>query len=763
MSTMSRIHPSRRQILQGTGALVVASAGLTGAIGRAAAQAVASGKPPLLPTQLDSFIAVQPDGSVQVFFGKMDMGQGLDTAISQIVADEMDVAIERVSVVMCDTARCVDQGGASASAGLKEGAQPIRNAAAEARRALLAMASDKLGVAPDALTVSDGIVGGAGKSVSYGELVGGQYFNKTLTWNQKYGSSLNVEGAAKPKPASAYKYVGQPIPGREVPGKVFGKTVYASDVRRPGMLHGRMIRPPVAGTTPVAVNEASIKDIGGARVVRVDDLIAVVAEDEWNAIKASEALAVTWSDAKPPFPDMASLYEYIRKAPKVAENAGDGYGPKIAVDEGPVDAAFAKAARIVEREYEHPFNSHASMGPACAIVEIEGGKATVWTGSQKAHAARAGVAAILGMNPADVRAIWMPGPGSYGRNDAGDAALDAAVLAKATGRPVRVQYMRHEGTGWDPKAPACVVQMKAGLDAEGNVVAYKFKARGFSSWDVSPEETDPADTLAGQLTTAPPKSRNNYGVPAESYGFPVKLAFWQTVPPLLDRASPLRTSHFRDPQGPQIHFASESFIDELALEAKMDPVEFRLKWVRDPRDAAVIKAAAEKAGWEHRVGARQKTAGRMLTGQGIAYASRLGTTVATVADVEIDSATGRIWARKFTVAQDCGFIVNPALLRKTVEGNIVMAASRALFEEVRWDKENVTSVDWATYPILEIGDAPETIDVVLIDRRDMPPSGAGEPSTRQVVAALANAIFDATGKRLRRVPFTPDNIKPLLG
>jgi CO/xanthine dehydrogenase Mo-binding subunit len=222
------------------------------------------------------------------------------------------------------------------------------------------------------------------------------------------------------------------------------------------------------------------------------------------------------------------------------------------------------------------------------------------------------------------------------------------------------------------------------------------------------------------------------------------------VPPLLDRASPLRTSHFRDPQGPQVHFASESFIDEVALEARMDPVEFRLKYVRDPRDIAVIRAAAEKSGWERRVGARQKTSGRTLIGQGIAYATRIGTSVAVIADVEIDPSTGRVWTRKFTVAHDCGFIVNPGHLKKTIEGNIVMAASRALFEEVTWDAENVTSVDWASYPILEIADAPEEIDCVLIDRRDVPPSGAGEPSTRQVAAAIANAVFDATGRRLRR-------------
>ena len=497
-------------------------------------------------------------------------------------------------------------------------------------------------------------------------------------------------------------------------------------------------------------------------MVQVKDLIAVVADDEWNAIKAARALKVKWSDAKPPFPDQATLYDYLRTAPTAFANAGNIFGGRVQVDEGPINAAFAKAARTIEREYEYPLQSHASMGPGAAVVEIADGKATVWTGTQKAHEAKKGVAAILGMTIDDVRAIWMPGPGSYGRNDAGDAALDAAVLAKATGRPVRVQYMRDEGTGWDPKGPAGVMQMKAGLDAAGNVVALRFKARGFSSFNVLPSEGDPSDTLAGMLTGSPVKGRHNFGVPDNAYEFPAKYAFWETVAPLLERASPLRTAHLRDPQGPQCQFGAESFMDELAHELGVDPVEFRLRYLKAPRDIAAITAAAHQAGWEKRTKPRMKRRGAMLAGQGIGYSVREGTIVVTVADIEIDPRSGRIWPRKFTVAHDCGLIINPALLRKTIEGNIIQATSRTLFEEVKFDNRSVTSVDWATYPILEIEDAPEAIEIVLLDHPEIAPSGAGEPATSQVGPAIANAIFDATGKRLRRIPFTREAVKALL-
>src|SRR5437867_9310870 len=424
-----------------------------------------------------------------------------------------------------------------------------------------------------------------------------------------------------------------------------------------------------------------------------------------------------------------------------------------AQDRASVDRGGVRMAAAVAREH----------GPACAVADVRADQATLWTGSQKPHYGRNGVAKLVGLPPEKVRAVWVPGPGSYGRNDAGDAALDAALLSKLTGRPVRVQYMRHEGTGWDPKGPAAVYRARAGLDAQGTVVAYDFFGKGFTRQDVATTESDPKDTLAGQLTGYAPKPTVIFQVPAEAYDFANKRCGWECIAPLLDRGSPLRTGHLRDPLGPETHFASESFIDEVAHAAGVDPVAFRLKYVSDARHVAVITAAAEKAGWTARPYPNPRRGkGNVMTGRGVSYAERNGTIVAVAAEVEVDRRGRPGWVQRFTVAHDCGLIINPKGLELTIEGNVVQAVSRTLFEEVAFDRNRVLSVDWASYPILEIQDAPERIDIVLINRPDVASSGAGEPSTRTVPAAIANAIFDATGVRLRRVPITPERIRAAL-
>ncbi len=356
----------------------------------------------------------------------------------------------------------------------------------------------------------------------------------------------------------------------------------------------------------------------------------------------------------------------------------------------------------------------------------------------------------------------MVGPGCYGRNDADDCAMDAAVLAKAIGRPVRLQYTREQGTGWDPKGPASIHRARAAIDGSGKVIAYEFVSKGFSRIDVQTNGSKPEDTLAGHFRGVPLKINDNFGVPAESYEFLNKRTAWETIPPLLDRASPLRSAHLCDPVGPQIHFASESFMDEVAAVMAIDPVELRLRHVKSLRDIAVLKAAAEKAGWQSRPSPRRDQGGSTASGRGIAYSQRSGTTCAIVAEVEVDRRSGKIWARKFTVAHDCGQIINPDGLVHTIEGNVIQGISRTLWEEVKFDDKNVTSVDWLTYPILDITEAPEAIDCVLINRPEVAPTGAGEPSIRPVAAAIANAVFDATGVRIRRVPFSPDRVKQAL-
>jgi CO/xanthine dehydrogenase Mo-binding subunit len=750
---------TRRSVLLGAGALVVSVGAAVSldtmlSINEAFAQ---DAKPPLTPDQLSSYVAVNADGSVAAYFGKMDMGHGLHVAIGQIVAEELDVPFKSVKVIMGDTATSVNQGGASGSTGIQEGGRQMRMAAAEARRVLLEMAAEKLSAPADTLVVNEGAVSTspvAAKRVTYAELIGGRYFNVQLDWNKKYGNPLYASGKAQPKKPSEHKIVGQPIKREDVAPKVFAQEDFATDVKVPGMVHGRMIRPPVAGAVPVKVDEASIKDIPGAKVVWDKGFLGVVADKEWDAIKAAEKLKVEWSQVQPPFPAQALLYDHIRKAPVRKR--------EVAKENGNVDEAFKTSARVIEAEYEWPFQSHASVGPACALVEIKDGNVTCWSGTQKGHFQRQGLALTLDIPAEKIRVIWTPGPGSYGRNDADDAAMDAALLAKAVGKPVRVQYMRDQGTGWDPKGPASIHKARAALDASGKVIGYEFASKAFSRVDCITNGSNPHGTLAGQLRGVALHSGDGFGVPSESYAFDNKKLSWETIAPLLDRSSPLRTSHLRDPVGPQIHFASESFIDEVAVAVNADAIEFRMCHIKEPRDVAVIKAAAAKANWDTRPSPRKDQTGSKVSGRGIAYAQRNGTRVAVIAEVDVDRSTGKIWARKFTVAHDCGQIINPDGLTKCIEGNIVQGVSRTLWEEVTFDNKTVTSVDWLSYPILDITETPGEVNVVLLNHPDIAPSGAGEPSIRPVAAAIANAIFDATGVRIRRVPFSPDRVKAAL-
>jgi CO/xanthine dehydrogenase Mo-binding subunit len=747
---------SRRDFFKTSGALVVTAAGAS-FFGEALAQSFGGAKPALVPGELDSWVAIGRDGRVTAFFGKMDMGQSLDIAIAQIVADELDVAVDQVDVVMGDTALTCNQGGASGSTGIFTGGRPLRNASAEARRLLVQAAAQKLGVPAEQLRVDDGVVSAVSdpsKKASYAELIGGRTFNHPVEWNKQTGNPMDIKVQAKVKSPSEYRVVGKSFTRRDLTGKVYRTDKYVTDVSLPKMLHARVIRPTRAACTVASVDEASVKKVKGARVVREKDFVAVLAEHEWDAVRASRMLKVNWNHAKSaPFPEMAALHDHIRKAP-VAKR-------EEPVKKGDVAAAFKTASRVVEAEYEWPFQSHASMGPACALADVRADGVTVWSGSQKPHFVQLGVARLLDLPPAKVHVIWVPGPGSYGRNDAGDAALDAALLSKIAGRPVRVQGMRNDGIAWDPKGPACVHRARAALDASGKVIGYEFISKGFSRINIQTNESDPSHSLVGMSTGFAPKPNEGFGVPAESYAFENKLLAWETIPPLLDSCSPLRTAHLRDPVGPEIHFGSEQFIDELAYAANEDPVAFRLKYVGAPRDAAVIRAAAEKAGWQPRAGARDRSA-EVLAGRGIAYAQRGGTIVAVVAEIEVEKKTGRIRARKFTVAHDCGLIINPEGLRYTIEGNVVHGLSRTLFEEVRFDRDQVTSIDWASYPILDIRDAPETIDVVLVNHPELAPTGAGEPTIRVIPAAVANAFFDATGVRLRKVPLTPERVKAAL-
>ena len=771
----------RRQFLQGSGLLLVAAGGAT-LLRLPEAQAqqagtIAAAVRDIAPEQLDTWITIDTAGRVTAFFGKMDMGQGVDTAVAQIVADELDVAVDRVSVVMGDTHLTPNQGGASGSSACRQGANVLRNAAAEARRVLLERAGVVLGAAPALLVVRDGRVSAgaaAGRTITYGELIA-DGFRTPLQWNRQFGNGLAVRGAAPVKQVADYQVVGKPVARKDIAGKVLATTEYCVHVSLPGMLHARVVRPPVAGSVPAVVDESSIAGIAGAQVVRDGDFLAVVAPDEWAAIRASRELQVRWSEVTPPFPPDSALFDHIRKAPVAADNAVANFGARQDYDPAPVLAAIAAAPRRVEAEYEVAFQSHARMAPSIGVADVGSDSAVIYADVQKPHDTRSGIAKLLGLPAQNVRVIWKPGAGSYGRSDADEAAYEAALLSQRLGKPVRVQWMRHEGHGWDPKAPAAVLTCKAGIGADGGISGWYFRARGFSGWDVYFNAADPKDTLVGQLTDWPKGDLHNFGVTGESYEFPNSVKFWETIPPLLNRASPLRTAHMRAPQELQLHFAHESFIDEVAVASGVDPVALRLKHLKDPRERAVIEAVAKACDWQPRgQGAAGRSSGRrganrargnrsgVLTGRGISLNSGFGGYVATVAEVEVDPRSGRIWARRFWVANDCGIVLNPRSLRTTLEGNIVQGISRSLFEQVRFDARNVTSVDWAGYPILEMPDAPESIEIVMVNRPDQPAGGAGEPAHVTVPAAIANAFFDATGVRLRRMPMTAENVRQAL-
>ncbi len=747
----------RRAFLAASGALVVTLAAPSGFARAEPVPAGAATRPPLTGDQLSSYITIEADGTVLAYYGKIDGGQGLGTSIAQMVAEEIDVPFEQVRIVMGDSGRTLDMGGASAAIGVSHGGMVLRRTAALARHLLIEQAAQALGLPADQLTVTDGVVHPVAdpkRGISYAQLIGGRYFDSKVGWNGKTSNALAVDVKVPLKTPDQFKVIGKSFRRRDLPGKVFGTLDLVNDFRLPGMLHARMIRPQVAGAVPVQVDESSIAQIPGAQVVWIKDLLAVVAGKEWNAVKAAAALKVTWSDAQPNFPGNDALHAHIRNAPVVKR--------VIQRENGSVEEGFKQAARIIEGEYEYPTQSHASMGPACAVADVRDGEATVWTSTQKPYDAAACVAELIDLPREKVRAIWMFGTGSYGRNDQGDATADAAVLSRHLRAPVRVQYMRHEGIAWDPKGTASVSRNRAGIDASGKVIAYENIGKAFSRLDISTREGRAADVLAGHLLGLPLKPEQGFEIPVASYTFDHGRLGWETVAPLMDRASPLRTSHHRDPYGPPILFGSESFMDEVAAATNTDPVEFRLRYLKNPRDRDAVRTAAEHYGWDKRTSPRKGRGDEVAVGRGIAFRRHFDTFIALIAEVRVHRASGKIEVARYVCAHDVGLIVNPETLRHVIDRQLVYGTSRAMFEEVRFDRDMVTSVDWLTYPVLRMEAAPEQIEIVLIERPEAAPSGAAEMALGLVPAAIGNAVFDATGVRLRRLPFTPERVKTAL-
>jgi len=748
-------HSSRRSFLKaGSGLLIGFSMSDSSIVPRLFAADTAANP---APGKLDSWLRVEKDGTVKVFTGKVEIGMGVWTGLTQVVAEELDVPISRVEMIMGDTAETPDQGGVGGSTSISNGARPIRNAAASGRYVLLQMASAKLGVAADQLQVKDGVVSAkndASKNISYAALAGGADLNDTLKVSGG-GFALNVEGRGKPKDPSTYTVVGQEIPRLDLAPKFLGTAKFITDVRVDGMLHGRVIRPASAGAMVVSVDDSAAKKISGYKqTVAKSNFVGVLADNEWGAVRAAKEVKVTWSNPATVFPE--DVYQHIRNTkPKTTR---DG------VKKGDAAGALASAAKKIEASYEWPFQAHATMGPGCGVADVKpDGVTTIWSGAQKPHALQEGIAQMLQVPKERVRVIWVEDAGSYGRAGYEDTAADAALLSQAAGKPVRVQWSRADMTQWGGKGPPVVVDLAAGLDAQGAVTALQLTSRALSGTEVQPQPSTAGNLLAAQLIGVTNTNVGDefvqWGGDTANYNFPNIRSTGHIIPALYTSQSPLRTMHLRDPNGPAGTFAGESFMDELAAAANADPIEFRLRYLDDPRAKKALTTAAEHAKWDARPSPKRPAAnGDILTGRGVAYALRGGTHVATVAEVEVDRKTGAVRVKKLVCAHDCGLIVNPGAVRGTVMANLVQSTSRVLMEEVTFDRSNVTSIDWKTYPIARWSDIPE-VEVILLNHPEAPSSGAGEPSSRPTAAAINNAVFDATGVRFRQAPLTPAKIK----
>jgi len=712
--------------------------------------------------QLDSWIAIHEDNTATFSVGKTDCGQGTGTAFRQMMSDELDIPFDKTTCIMGSTDITVDQGGSGASDAIQVDGWPMRRVAAEARRVLLGMASTRLGVPVEQLAVSDGVItvkNEPSKKLSYGELIGGRRFNVTLT-----GRDIDATtGVAKVKPVQELRMVGLSPHRYDIPAKVDGSLKWAVDVRLPGMVHARNVRPPVAGAKLVSIDESSVRALPGfIRVVSKGNYVAVICEREEQAIKAARQLKLAWQKPRlPPFPHSDDLYRFIRTATPTSSTRPTTVGN--------LEAALAGATKIVEADYSVPFQGHTAIAPAHAVADPSNDQMTVYSNDMKSYGLRSGIATFLQMPRDRVRVVWMEGPQGFGRTAADDAGFEAAFLAKEIGRPVRVQWMRDEETAWDTKGPAYAISMRGGLDARGNLVALEYDARAADYNHVGYNEPD--TVLIAQLmgTKRATPASGSAAMPSDMYSIPNRRMSGHVVSLPLVWETPLRTGNLRDPNGPQVTFASESFIDELAADAGVDPVEFRLRLLRasdqdDPgfrraRSIAVVEAAARTFGWDTRRSPEPRRGGRVVTGRGIAYAFRNQTVIAQIAEVEVNRETGHVWVKRLVCAHDCGLVINPEALRRTVECAMLHGLSRALHEEVQFDTEKIRSVDWNSSPTLTHADAPERIDVVLVNgdpdprRSDLPPYGAGEAACKPMIAAVANAIFDATGVRLRRVPF----------
>jgi CO/xanthine dehydrogenase Mo-binding subunit len=686
--------------------------------------------------EVDAFLAVNGDGTVTVYCGKVDLGQGLRIAIPQIAAEELGIGIDRIKYIEGDTALTPNQGRTSGSNGIQRGGMQIRQAAATARKALIALAAQRLNVSPDDLIATDGEVrpkaGGAG--IRFAGLISGHRFD------------LKLDPKAPLKDPASYTIVGKPLPRPDVASKCIGTAIYVHDFTLPSMQHARVIRPPAIGASLISVDEDSVKNLPGVKVVRIKNFLAVVAEDEWTTVRAARALRAQWSEWSG-LPAQDGLADTLRADPGITEQS--------LVTKGAPVAPQPQNAKMLAASYFWPMQSHASLGPSCAVADVRADAATIWTASQGIHDNQATFARFLGLPKDKVRLIYLEGSGCYGMNGHEDAAADAAILSQAVGRPVRVQWSRADEHGWDPKGPPQLLDIMGVVGADGQILDWRTDmwipqtTRGLLNIPLLGPQAAGLDNIVGL----------NTGLISQNGDPPYAADHIQVVVHWLKEA-PLRPAPLRSPGKPANCFAVESFTDELAAAAGIDPIEFRLRGLKNPRAIEVIKRTAALMKWQARPSPGADTSAAIARGRGISFVhyKHSETYVAMAMAVAVDRASGKITVERVACAHDCGQIINPDGVRAQVEGSILQTLSRVLLEEVKFDRSRVLSLDWSSYPILRFSDVPK-LDIDLVDRPNEPPLGAGEAACSAVGAALANAVYDATGTRLRTVPFTPERVK----
>jgi CO/xanthine dehydrogenase Mo-binding subunit len=726
----------RRELLVAGGALVVGfSLAVRSNVARAAERLRGSTAGPPDAKQIDTWLAINADNTATLYIGFVELGQGTTTALPQIAAEELDLTLDQIKTVQTDTNVTPSQGGTYSSSSIARGGPQVRTAAAEARQALLKLASERLGVPVEQLGVAAGVVSAPRMgSVTYGELVGGKLFEIPFT------------GSAPVKSAADYKIVGVRTPRKDLAAKVTGTYKYVQHQRLPGMLHGRVVRPHGqraygVGAKVLAVDEKSIASIVGARVLRKGDFLGVVAANEWDAVRAARDLKVTWDDS-PSLPAFEKLYEHMR--------AGETQDT-VVLDKGSAADAFEKAPHRATFTGRCPYQAHATFAPNCALADVKPGSALVMCSSQDVYGVRRTLAALLGLSEDKVRVQYCDGSGTYGHSCYDDVTLAAALMSQLAGAPVRVQFMRADEHGWDPFGPAHVGEVRAAADAQGKIVAYEYHG-----WHHHWSLVETSQQLA--LGSAPGEWPNlvSQQVSPQNCGAQYTIENRRLIDHRLSTAKYFRGGWLRSPLDLSMAFVSEQAIDDLAFRVGSDPYEFRRKNMTDARWLGVLDAAAKAAGWEPRRAA-WRGEDVVARGRGIGLGTHLASWGGAVAEVEVDKRTGRVAVKHVYGAIDAGLVVNPAIVEAQIMGQLVQTASRMLFEEVTFDEKGVTSLDWVSYPVIRFADCPEVTPVV-VQRLDQPYSGAGEEVMAAGAAAIANAFFDATGVRMHEFPFTPRRV-----